>query len=235
MMDPHLPIRNRFLDHIPIEARDRIWPHLEVVRAAAGSKLVEPGAPPRFVWFPINSVVALLRLTLSGGSASIAMVGNEGMVGLSGMFDGQYAYTRAVVQCPGLIGRISSTFLHQEFERYEGMFALMLRYLQVSITQLAQTAVCNRHHRVDAQLCAILLRLLDRVDGRTIPITHEMIGLMLGVRREGVTEAARKLLKAGCIDYSRGKIVVLNRPALESRSCECYSQVRREIDRLMPR
>jgi len=214
---------------------DRIAPHLEFAPVALGQVLYESGGRMEHAYFPTNSIVSLLYVMADGASAEIAVVGNDGIVGISIFMGGESTPSRAVVQSGGEGYRVNSKFLLEEFGRYGVTAHLLLRYTQALITQMAQTAVCNRHHTVDQQLCRWLLLSLDRLPSSELRMTQELMSNMLGVRREGVTEAAGKLQAAGLIHYSRGQIKVLDRRGLERRVCECYGVVRRETDRLLPR
>ena len=196
--------------------------------------LYEPGVKLRYVYFPTTSIVSLLYVMEDGASAEIAIVGNEGILGISLFMGGDTTPSRAVVQSAGHGYRLKAERLKNEFERFGSTMHLLLRYTQALITQMAQTAVCNRHHSVDQQLCRWLLLSLDRLASNQLTMTQELIANMLGVRREGVTEAAGKLQDAGLIQYTRGRINVLDRPGLEARSCECYQVVKTEFDRLLP-
>jgi len=200
-----------------------------------GSVLYEAGDAQRYIYFPIDSIVSLLYVLKSGASAEIAVVGNDGAIGIALFMGGETTTNRAIVQSAGSAYRLSRAWLKREFERHGEMLHILLRYTQALITQMAQTAVCNRHHSVDQQLCRWLLLSLDRLNSNKLTMTQELIANMLGVRREGVTDAAGKLQKLGVIQYSRGKIIVLDRPRLEALCCECYQVVRTETDRLMPR
>jgi CRP-like cAMP-binding protein len=199
-----------------------------------GDVLYESGIMLRNVYFPTDSIVSLLYVMADGASAEIAVVGNEGVIGVSLFMGGETTPSRAVVQSAGNAYRLSGTVLKEEFTRAGAMQHLLLRYTQALITQMAQTAVCNRHHSLDQQLCRWLLLSLDRLDSNHLVMTQELIANMLGVRREGVTEAAGRLQSAGLISYSRGHISVLDRPGLEARTCECYAVVKKECDRLLP-
>ncbi len=199
-----------------------------------GDVLYEPGIRMRYVYFPTTSIVSLLYVMEDGASAEIAIVGNEGILGISLFMGGETTPSRAVVQSAGYGFRLKAQLLKNEFGRFGPMLHLLLRYTQALITQMAQTAVCNRHHSVDQQLCRWLLLSLDRLASNELTMTQELIANMLGVRREGVTEAAGKLQDAGLIRYRRGRITVLDRPGLEARSCECYAVVKAEFDRLLP-
>ena len=199
-----------------------------------GAVLYEPGVRMRYVYFPTTSIVSLLYVMEDGASAEIAIVGNEGMLGIALFMGGETTPSRAVVQSAGAGFRLRAQLLKEEFSRFGPMLRLLLRYTQALITQMAQTAVCNRHHSVDQQLCRWLLLSLDRLSSNELAMTQELIANMLGVRREGVTEAAGKLQDARLIRYQRGKITVIDRRGLEQRSCECYQVVKREFDRLLP-
>jgi CRP-like cAMP-binding protein len=229
-----IPTRNHLLAELPEEVRARIFPFLELVDLPLGKVLYESGGMLHHVYFPTNSIVSLLYVMENGASAEISVVGNEGVIGIALFMGGNSTPSRAVVQSAGQAFRLPSRRIHEEFERHGALLYLMLRYTQALITQMAQTAVCNRHHSVDQQFCRWLLLSLDRLEGNDLTMTQELIANMLGVRREGVTEAAGKLQKAGVIRYSRGKITVLDRPALEKLSCECYAVVKQETDRLLP-
>ena len=226
--------RNHLLDALPTSDYERLAPHLQLVPMELGAALYEPGARMRYVYFPTTSIVSLLYVMEDGASAEIAIVGNEGMLGISLFMGGETTPSRAVVQSAGQGFRLKAQMLKDEFGRFGPMLRLLLRYTQALITQMAQTAVCNRHHSVDQQLCRWLLLSLDRLSSNELSMTQELIANMLGVRREGVTEAAGKLQDAGLIRYHRGKITVLDRQGLESRSCECYQVVKTEFDRLLP-
>ncbi len=212
---------------------DRLAPHLELVTLTLGEVLYESGGQLKHVYFPTNSIVSLLYVMLDGSSAEIAVVGNEGVLGISLFMGGETTPSRAVVQSEGFAYRLQSQLLKQEFHRAGPMMHLLLRYTQALITQMSQTAVCNRHHSVDQQLCRWLLMSLDRLASDQLTMTQELIANMLGVRREGVTEAAGKLRDAGIIQYSRGRIKVLDRRSLEQHVCECYAVVKKEFDRLL--
>ena len=223
---------NRILHALPAPERERLYPHLQLVPMSLGTVVYESGARLRHIYFPTNSIISLLYVLKDGESAEIAVVGNEGAVGVSLFMGGETTPSRAVVQSAGNAYRLSGSRLKQEFGRHGQMLTLLLRYTQSLITQMAQTAVCNRHHALDQQLCRWLLLSLDRLDGNELKMTQELIANMLGVRREGVTEAAGRLQKQGVIRYARGKITVLDRPRLEKLSCECYDVVKKETDRL---
>lgn len=228
------PRHNHLLGALPAGDYDRIAAHLELVPLELGEVLYEPGMKLRYVYFPTTSIVSLLYVLEDGASAEIAIVGNEGILGISLFMGGETTPSRAVVQSAGHGYRLKSQLIKNEFGRFGPMMHLLLRYTQALITQMAQTAVCNRHHSVDQQLCRWLLLSLDRLPSNELEMTQELIANMLGVRREGVTEAAGKLQDAGLIQYRRGKITVRDRPGLEARSCECYKVVKTEFDRLLP-
>jgi CRP-like cAMP-binding protein len=234
MSSPHTPKQNHLLDALPASDYDRIQAHLKLVPMALGEVLYESGAKLRYVYFPTTSIVSLLYVMEDGASAEIAIVGNEGILGISLFMGGETTPSRAVVQSAGYGFRLRAKLLTDEFGRFGPMMHLLLHYTQALITQMAQTAVCNRHHSVDQQLCRWLLLSLDRLASNELAMTQELIANMLGVRREGVTEAAGKLQNAGLISYQRGRITVLDRPGLEARSCECYQVVKTEFDRLLP-
>ncbi|CAA6604296.1 Transcriptional regulator, Crp/Fnr family [Rhodospirillaceae bacterium LM-1] len=228
------PQINHLLSALPAEECSRILPHIELVEFPLGHTVCESGSEMRHVFFPTNSIVSLLNVMEDGSSAEIAIVGNEGIVGISNFMGGGTTPSRAIVQRAGNAYRLKIQLLKDEFNRSPKFRDLLLRYTQTLLTQMAQTAVCNRHHSVDQQLCRWLLLSLDRLTGNEIVMTQELIANMLGVRREGVTEAAGKLQKAGLIEYSRGRITVIDRPGLEARACECYAVVKKELDRLLP-
>jgi CRP-like cAMP-binding protein len=230
----HSPHQNRLLDALPAGDYDRIAAHLELIPMGLGDVLYESGVKLRYVYFPTTSIVSLLYVMEDGASAEIAIVGNEGILGISLFMGGDTTPSRAVVQSAGHAFRLKAELLKDEFARFGPTMHLLLRYTQALITQMAQTAVCNRHHSIDQQLCRWLLLSLDRLASNELSMTQELIANMLGVRREGVTEAAGKLQDAGLIRYQRGRISVLDRPGLEARSCECYQVVKSEFDRLLP-
>ncbi len=208
-------------------------PHLELVTLDLGGVLYESGGQLAHVYFPTDSIVSLLYVMADGASAEIAIVGNEGVLGIALFMGGETTPSRAVVQSAGRGYRLKAQLMKQEFNRAGPMMHLMLRYTQALITQMAQTAVCNRHHSVDQQLCRWLLLSLDRLSSDELSMTQELIANMLGVRREGVAEAAGKLQEAGVIRYTRGHITVLDRPRLEQQVCECYAVVKKEFERLL--
>jgi CRP-like cAMP-binding protein len=229
--DPH---QNHLLASLPDSEWARWQPHLEAVIMPLGKSLYESGAKLNHVYFPTTSIVSLLYVMEDGASAEIAVVGNEGLVGVSLFMGGESTTSRAVVQSAGHGFRLRSSMMMQEFNRAGPVMHLLLRYTQALITQMAQTAVCNRHHSLDQQLCRWLLLSLDRLQSAELIMTQELIANMLGVRREGVTEAAGNLQRDGLIEYRRGRITVLDRKGLEQRACECYAVVRNEYERLLP-
>src|SRR6202165_494222 len=230
----HSPHQNHLLAALPASDYQRLASHLELVPMKLGEVLYESGIQLRYVYFPTTSIVSLLYVREDGASAEIAVVGNEGILGISLFMGGNTTPSRAIVQSAGQAFRLKADLLKHEFERYGPTMHLLLRYTQALITQMAQTAVCNRHHSVDQQLCRWLLLSLDRLASNELTMTQELIANMLGVRRECVTEAAGKLQDAGLIRYQRGTISVLDRPGLEARVCECYQVVKTEFDRLLP-
>jgi len=234
MSSPHSPKQNHILAALPAEDLARLQPDLELIPMALGWAVYESGGRMRYLYFPTTSIVSLLYVMESGASAEIAVSGNEGLVGISLFMGGESTPSRAVVQSAGKGYRLRASVVKKEFALGGNLQHLALRYTQALITQMAQTAVCNRHHALDQQLCRWLLLSLDRLQGNELLMTQELIANMLGVRREGVTEAAGKLQAAGLIHYSRGKITVLDRPKLEQRVCECYAVVKKEFDRLLP-
>ncbi len=239
MTDACNPRQNHLLNLLPSPQYERLIPHLEGVSMRLGEVLYESGGELNYVYFPTNCIVSLLYVMENGASAEIAVTGNDGIVGVAIFMGGGTMPNRAIVQSAGHAYRLRKKLFMQEFNRSGGrrsgaMQHLMLRYTQTLITQMSQTAVCNRHHSMDQQLCRWLLLSLDRLPTNELSMTQELIANMLGVRREGVTEAAGKLQKAGLIKYSRGRIMVLDRPGLEERVCECYHVVKTEFDRLLP-
>ena len=229
------PTANALIAALPSEDLARWLPQLELAEMPLGTVLYESGSALSHVYFPTTAIVSLLYVTINGASAEIAVVGNEGIVGISLFMGGETTPNRAVIQSAGLSYRLKAQAIKAEFSGSSAVMHLLLRYTQALITQMAQTAVCNRHHTVDQQLCRWLLMSLDRLQGSELLMTQELISNMLGVRREGVTEAALNLQAAGLIRYSRGHITVVNRPGLQARSCECYAVVKKEYDRLLPR
>ena len=226
--------QNHLLGALPPAEAQRWMPLLESVDLPLGHVLYESGAALAHVYFPTTAIVSLLYVMENGASAEIAVVGNEGIIGVSLFMGGESTPSRAVVQSAGHGFRLRANIMKEEFNRAGPVLHLLLRYTQALITQMAQTAVCNRHHTLDQQLCRWLLLSLDRLQGNELVMTQELIANMLGVRREGVTEGALKLQHAGLISYVRGHITVLDRKGLEKRSCECYSVVKKEYDRLLP-
>jgi len=229
------PQQNHLLGAIPQAEWERFSPHLTPVHLDLGDVIYESGRQQPYVYFPTDSIISLLYVMENGSSAEIAIVGNEGLVGISlFMGGGDTTPSRAVVQSAGEAFRMKSQWIRDEFILARSVQHLFLRYTQALLTQMAQTAVCNRHHSVDQQLCRWLLMSMDRLPSNELAMTQELIANMLGVRREGVTEAAGKLQRAGVIQYSRGRIRVLDRPSLEHMACECYEVVRKEFMRLLP-
>jgi CRP-like cAMP-binding protein len=225
---------NHLLAALSAPELERLHSQLELIPLSLGAVLYESGDQLHSVYFPTNSIVSLLYVMADGASAEIAVVGNEGVIGIALFMGGETMPNRAVVQSAGHAYRLKGNVLKEEFNRGGELQHLLLRYTQALLTQMAQTAVCNRHHTVDQQLCRWLLLSLDRLPSNEINMTQELIANMLGVRREGVTEAAGRLQSAGLIHYSRGRIIVIDRPQLEARACECYQVVRAESDRLLP-
>src|SRR5688572_30149449 len=230
----HDPRQNHLLASLSGEDFQRVSSNLKLVPLELGRVLYESGSRQRAVYFPTTSIVSLLYLMADGASAEIAVVGNEGIIGVSLFMGGETTPSRAVVQSAGHAYQLTGRRLKLEFNRGGAMQHLLLRYTQALLTQMAQTAVCNRHHTLDQQLCRWLLLSLDRLSGTELVMTQELIANMLGVRREGVTEAAGSLQRADLIKYSRGRITVLDRAGLEKRTCECYAVVKKESDRLLP-
>lgn len=231
---PRDPRQNHLLAALSANVLQRWIPDLEWTPLPLGSVLYEADETSAHVHFPTTAIISLLYVTGSGASAEIAVVGNDGMVGVPLFMDGGSTSSRALVQSGGEGFRMAAEKFRKEFKRSSAVRQLLLRYAQALITQTAQTAVCNRHHTLDQQLCRWLLASLDRLQGVELIMTQKLIADMLGVRREGVTEAALKLQEAGLIHYMRGHITVLNRQELEKRSCECYAMVKKEYDRLLP-
>jgi CRP-like cAMP-binding protein len=233
-----MPVRDEKKNHLLAALPDAEWqrwrPQLESRILNLGEVLYEPGNTLSHVYFPTTAIVSLLYVMENGASAEIAIVGNEGIVGVSLFMGGDSTPSRAVVQSAGRSFRLPAQLVKSEFNRTGPVPHLLLRYTQALITQMSQTAVCNRHHSLDQQLCRWLLLSLDRLEGHELVMTQELISNMLGVRREGVTEAALSLQKAGLIRYARGRILILDRKGLEQRTCECYAVVKKEYDRLLP-
>ncbi|MDV6343217.1 Crp/Fnr family transcriptional regulator [Nitrosomonas sp. Is37] len=234
MIDTPNPRQNYLLNALPSTEYERLLPHLELVQMPLGDILYEPGEKLHFVYFPTDCIISQLHAMQDGGSSEIAVIGNEGAIGITLFMGGGTMTNRALVQSAGYTYRIRQSLFMQEFNRHDTLLHLLLRYTQALIAQVAQTAVCNRHHSVDQQLCRRLLLSIDRLPSNELTMTQELIANMLGVRREGVTEAAGKLQQAGLIHYSRGHITVLDRSGLEERVCECYHVVKNEFDRLLP-
>jgi CRP-like cAMP-binding protein len=228
------PQQNQILDALPHTERERLFPHLKLVALPLGKALYESGDMLRHIYFPTDAIISLLYVLKDGASAEIAVVGNDGAISLALFMGGETTTNRAIVQSAGSAYQMTGARLKEEFERHGELLHILLRYTQALITQMAQTAVCNRHHSVDQQLCRWLLLSLDRLSSDKLTMTQELIANMLGVRREGVTEAAGKLQKLGVIKYRRGEIAVLDRPRLEQLCCECYGVVKTETDRLLP-
>ncbi|WP_339771455.1 Crp/Fnr family transcriptional regulator [uncultured Paraglaciecola sp.] len=224
--------KNKLLNALSLDAQQRIFPHLKLINLPLGKVIYEASEKLDYVYFPTDSIVSLLYVMADGSSAEISVIGNEGLVGIAVFMGGESTPSRAVVQSAGSAYRLPSVELRSEFNRHSDIRMLLLRYTQSLITQMAQTAVCNRHHSIDQQLCRWLLLSLDRLPSNNLIMTQELIANMLGVRREGVTEAAGKLQKLGIITYKRGHISVIDRARLEDHSCECYQVVKSETDRL---
>jgi CRP-like cAMP-binding protein len=233
-MPPSARPLNKLLAALPSEVRERLLPHLELVPLKLAASVYEAGGKQPYVYFPTDSIVSLLYVMKDGASAEIAVVGNEGLVGISLFMGGETTPSRAVVQSAGHAYRLRAKALKSEFEFGGALQHLLLRYTQALITQMAQTAVCNRHHSIEQQLCRWLLLSADRLPTNVLTMTQDLIANMLGVRREGVTASAGKLQDAGVIRYSRGRITIEDRPRLEKRVCECYAVVKKEFDRLLP-
>ncbi len=228
------PTQNLLLAALPAAVQERLLPHLELLKMPLGEIIYESGDSLRQVYFPIDSIVSLLYVMEDGSSAEISVVGNEGLIGIALFMGGESTTNRAIVQSAGCAYVLPGQLLKNEFNRHGDLQVLLLRYTQALITQMAQTAVCNRHHSIDQQLCRWLLLSLDRLPSNRLVMTQELIANMLGVRREGVTEAAGRLQNQGVIEYQRGQITVLDRVKLETLSCECYAVVKKESDRLLP-
>jgi len=230
----HAPRQNHLLAALPPDEYERLLPHLELIPMTLGQVLHESGTQMRHVFFPTDCIVSLLYVMENGSSGEIAVVGNEGVVGVALFMGGETTPNRAVVQSAGHAYRLNAQLLKDEFYRAGPMLRLLLRYTQALLTQMAQTAVCNRHHTLDQQFCRWLLLSLDRLTSNDLIMTQELIANMLGVRREGVTEAAGNVQRAGLITYNRGHITIINRAGLEARACGCYAVVKKEFDRLLP-
>ncbi len=230
----HSPLQNQLLAALPVDVQDRLFPELELVPMERGQVLQEPGDKWRYAYFPTTSILSKLYLLESGSTAEIGVIGREGMVSICLFMGGESMPNQTLVKSAGFAYRLKARYLKEEFGQSAEARSLFLRYTQALLTQMAQTAVCNRHHTVDQQLCRWLLLNLDRLSTNELVMTQELIANMLGVRREGITEAAGHLQAAGLIQYCRGHIKVIDRMGLEARSCECYEVVRREFDRLLP-
>jgi CRP-like cAMP-binding protein len=228
------PQQNHLLASLPPEVQGRLFPHLELVSLSLGQILYRSGEALHYVYFPTDSIVSLLYVMEDGAAAEISVVGNEGLIGVAVLMGGESTPNQAIVESAGFAYRLRRQLFKNEFDRGAEMQVLLLRYTQSMLTQMAQTAVCNRHHSIDQQLCRWLLLCLDRLPSNQLTMTQEFIATMLGVQRAGVTAAASKLQKLGVIEYRRGRITVLDRPKLEKLSCECYAVVKRETDRLLP-
>jgi CRP-like cAMP-binding protein len=233
MLANHNPNQNHLLAALPTEEFERLAPHLELVSMPIGKMLYEPDEQLHHAYFPTTCIVSLHYVMESGASAETAGVGNEGMVGVSLFMGGNTTSSSAVVQTAGHAYRLERRLLKQEFDRTGALHRLLLRYTQALMTQMTQTSVCNRHHSVEQQLCRWLLLTLDRLPTSELVMTQELVASMLGVRREGITEAAGNLQREGLISYRRGHISVLNRSGLEAHTCECYAIVKKEMDRLL--
>ena len=229
MIDPN---ENALLKALPEETKKRLFPQLKIIKLPLGKVIYEAGQNLENVYFPIDSIVSLLNVLEDGASAEISVVGNEGLVGIAVFMGGESTINRAIVQSAGRAYKLSASILFDEFNDNQNLRELLLRYTQALMAQMAQTAICNRHHSIDQQLCRWLLLSLDRLASNNLTMTQELIANMLGVRREGVTEAAGKLQKLGVINYKRGQITVTNRQKLETLCCECYAVVKTETDRL---
>lgn len=233
MSATRVPTENHLLRTLAADSMVRLLPHLECIELPLGTVLYESGEALRHVYFPVDCIVSLLYVLLDGSSAEIAVVGNDGLVGIPLFMGGETTPNRALVQSAGHAYRLPGPRLKEEFHSNDALQGLFLRYTQALITQMAQTVVCNRHHTVHQQLCRWILLSLDRLPSNQLKMTQELIANMLGVRREGVTDAAGKLQRLGVIHYQRGHITVLDRPRLETLCCECYTVVKKETDRLM--
>ena len=235
MSTAHTPRKNHLLAALPTVNYEHLLPSLELIALPLGWAVYEAGRKQGYVYFPTDSIISLLYVMENGSSAEIAVTGNDGVVGIALFMGGETTPSRAVVQSAGYAYRLKAGILKKEFEHGGPLQQLLLRYTQSLITQMAQTAVCNRHHSVEQQLCRWLLLSLDRLPSNQLTMTQELIANMLGVRREGVTEAAGHLQAAGIMRYSRGRITILDRRKLEAHVCECYAVVKKEMDRLLPR
>lgn len=234
MAQQYKPQQNHLLAALPADVQSRLFPNLELIDMPYGMVLYKSGDTMRHVYFPVDAIVSLLYVMENGASAEVSVVGNEGFVGMALLMGGDSTPSQAMVQSAGHAYRLAASLFKEEFHRHSEMQILLLRYTQALITQMTQTSVCNRHHSIEQQLCRWLLLCLDRVPGDQLYMTQELMSNMLGVRREGITEAAGNLQKKGAIEYGRGRITVLDRRVIEKLSCECYAVVRKETDRLMP-
>lgn len=230
----HTPKQNRLLAALPADDYERLLPALELLPLQLGWAVYEACGRLGYVYFPTDGIVSLLQVMENGASAQTAITGNDGCIGIASIMGGDSTPVRTIVQSAGYAYRLKAEIVKREFERSGPLQHLLLRYTQALLTQIAQTAACNRHHSVEQQLCRLLLLCLDRLPSNTLTMTQELIACMLGVRREGITAAAGRLQKDGLIDYRRGHITVMDRPKLEARVCECYGVVKRESDRLLP-
>lgn len=228
------PQQNHILNALSAAERDRLFPHLKLVTLPLGMVLYEAGDTIHHIYFPTDSVVSLLYVLADGRAAESSIVGNEGAIGVALFMGGESMTNRAIVQSAGFAYQLTSERLQQEFRRHGNMLHILLRYTQALLTQMDQTAICNRHHSIEQQLCRWLLLSLDRLSSNKLAATQQFVARMLSVRREGITEAASKLQKLGVIRYARGQITVLDRPKLEQISCECYAVVKKETERLLP-
>jgi CRP-like cAMP-binding protein len=235
LVSPSVLLQNHILGALPAADLARVSAGIEPARMPLGRVLYESGDKMRHIYFPTTAIVSLLYVMQSGASAEIAIVGNEGVVGVSLFMGGETTPSRALVQSAGQAFRVPSKVLKEEFRRGGPLQHVLLRYTQALITQMSQTAVCNRHHSVEEQLCRWLLMSLDRLESNELTMTQKLIANMLGVRREGVTESAGRLQKLGLIKYHRGRITVLDRAGVERQACECYEVVKKEFERLLPR
>lgn len=226
--------QNQLLAALPQEDRGRWQGRLELVDLAMHKTLASAWMSPEYVYFPTTAIVSMMSLVPDGASAEVAVIGNDGVVGIATLLGGDVADMEAVVQSAGKAFRISARFVKSEIEHSFSVMKVVMRYTQSMLGQMAQTAVCIRHHSIDQQLCRRFLLGLDRLSSDELNMTHELAANLLGVRREGVTTAAHKLQEAGLIRYSRGRVVVLDRPQLEKRTCECYASAKKEYHRLMP-
>jgi CRP-like cAMP-binding protein len=234
MASKHPAFQNHLLNALPIELYESLYPQLELVSLQYGDVIYESGEVLRYAYFPTNCIVTLLYIMEDGASSEVAVVGNEGMIGVALLMGGDTMPNRAVIQTAGWAYRLKKQLLELEISRNGTLLRTLLLYTQALITQMAQTSACNRHHSLVQQLCRLLLQRIDRLDSDELSMTQEFISNILGVRREGVTEAAGKLQQAGLIEYRRGHIKVLDRQGLETRVCECYQVVKTEFDRLLP-